>query len=318
VLTDGMVAGGNPAFAFTCNQCHTLNVAAGFFGGDGDSSFDGETQIFKVPHLRNLYARVGMFGINGLGGNTGPQIRGYGVLHDGSVDTVLSFVSAGAFTFPGANAAERNQNRRDMAELMFAFDSDLAPILGQQVTVDSAGTGVPLLAAGGTVNDRLGLLIARAAVTAPRDECDLVVKGEIDGEPRGWWLSGADAYTPDRDGDPAQTLSELLALAQVPGRSLTFSCVPGGSGPRIGIDRDEDGIRDGSECGDVSLDGVVGENDAVLLRRALAQVPGAALALPDKCDVAGAASCDIVDAVVIARTASGLAPGAAQTCAAAL
>jgi hypothetical protein len=93
--------------------------------------------------------------------------------------------------------------------------------------------------------------------------------------------------------------------------------VPGGSGQRIGIDRGEDGIRDGSQCGDVSLDGVIAESDAVLLRRALAQIPGASLAVPGKCNVAGAASCDIVDAVVLARSASALAPGASQNCAAA-
>src|SRR6185436_2476628 len=36
--------------AASCNGCHTLNPAAGFFGGDGGSSVEGETQEFKVPH----------------------------------------------------------------------------------------------------------------------------------------------------------------------------------------------------------------------------------------------------------------------------
>ena len=34
----------------------------GFFGTDGKLSFEIETQIFKVPHLRNMYTKVGMFG----------------------------------------------------------------------------------------------------------------------------------------------------------------------------------------------------------------------------------------------------------------
>ncbi len=47
----------------TCNGCHTLNASLGFFGTNGGSSFENETQEFKVPHMRNAYAKVGMFGI---------------------------------------------------------------------------------------------------------------------------------------------------------------------------------------------------------------------------------------------------------------
>ena len=40
-----------------------MNPAAGFFGTDGESSIEGEPQEFKIPHLRNLYQKVGMFGM---------------------------------------------------------------------------------------------------------------------------------------------------------------------------------------------------------------------------------------------------------------
>ena len=30
-------------------------------------TFEGETQAFKVPHLRNVYAKVGMFGSPSVG-----------------------------------------------------------------------------------------------------------------------------------------------------------------------------------------------------------------------------------------------------------
>ena len=46
--------------------------------------------------MRNLYHKVGMFGLSAGGPHTGDQIRGFGFLHDGSVDTVESFVSAAA------------------------------------------------------------------------------------------------------------------------------------------------------------------------------------------------------------------------------
>ncbi|MBW2495313.1 MAG: SMP-30/gluconolactonase/LRE family protein, partial [Deltaproteobacteria bacterium] len=98
----------------SCNDCHTLDPSNGFFGGDGRSTFDAGTEIFKVPHLRNMYQKVGMFGEaepepvnNGLIGSVtafdgpfthqGDQVRGYGYTHDGSVDTLFRFVSASLF-----------------------------------------------------------------------------------------------------------------------------------------------------------------------------------------------------------------------------
>jgi hypothetical protein len=38
----------------------------------------------------------------------------------------------------------------------------------------------------------------------------------------------------------------LLAAAQTPGQELTFTAVPPGSGERIALDRDEDGVLNSS------------------------------------------------------------------------
>ena len=52
-----------------CETCHTVDLTQGFFGGDGFSSVEGEPQEFKIPHLRNQYQKVGMFGVPpGVGG----------------------------------------------------------------------------------------------------------------------------------------------------------------------------------------------------------------------------------------------------------
>ena len=48
--------------SFTCNGCHALDPSNGSFGTGGNQSFEGLPQIVKIPHLRNLYAKVGMFG----------------------------------------------------------------------------------------------------------------------------------------------------------------------------------------------------------------------------------------------------------------
>ena len=70
-------------------------------------SLDKKTQTVKVPHLRNMYQKVGMFGmplndavIPGDGVFMGDQIRGFGFLHDDSVDTLFRFHSIPQFNFP--------------------------------------------------------------------------------------------------------------------------------------------------------------------------------------------------------------------------
>src|SRR5690606_21177479 len=49
---------------FTCEGCHRTDPSQGFFGTDGFQSFEGETQIVKIPHLRNVYTKIGAFGVS--------------------------------------------------------------------------------------------------------------------------------------------------------------------------------------------------------------------------------------------------------------
>jgi YVTN family beta-propeller protein len=222
-----------------CNGCHTLDPAAGFFGSDGESTFEAEPQLFKVAHLRNAYSKVGMFGfpaaalIGGTGGggnqHMGDQIRGYGFLHDGSVDTLFRFLSAGVFS------TMTDTQRRNLEQLVLAFDSNHAPIVGQQITRG--------MAAGADVNARVALLAERADA----GECELVVKGILDGEARGWLRQSNGRFLSDRAADPTIGLPGLFNQSAIPGQERTFTCVPPGTGMRIGIDRDEDGARDRDE-----------------------------------------------------------------------
>lgn len=46
---------------------------------------------------------------------------------------------------------------------------------------------------------------------------------------------------------PLYSPKELQTLARQNGNSLTFTCVPPGSGQRIGLDRDADGLLNGDE-----------------------------------------------------------------------
>jgi len=225
---------------FNCNGCHTLDktvnatpdgsfsVETGFFGSDGFSTFEGESQMFKVAHLRNTYTKVGMFGL-APGPHTGPQIRGYGVLHDGAVDTVFNFLSAGVFSL--SNAQQTRLQR-----FVMAFDSNLAPVVGQQVTLSST-VNTP------GVNNRVTLLQARAAA----GECDLVVRTVVAGEPRGGMRLPDGTFQLDREADATISDPDLRASALLAGQEVTYTCVPPGSGQRVGLDRDEDGAFDRDE-----------------------------------------------------------------------
>jgi YVTN family beta-propeller protein len=217
-----------------CNGCHTLDPAAGFFGTDGEMSFEGETQDFKIPHLRNMYQKIGMFGmpaVPGLSGSSahqGDQVRGFGFLHDGAIDTLFRFHGAAVFSLTDAE-------QRNLEAFMLAFDTNLAPIVGQQITLTSTNAAV--------AGPRINLLNARAAA----NECEVTVKGTVAGEARGAVRLSSGQFQTDREGDPLLTDAQVRALAATPGQELTYTCAPPGSGIRLGVDRDEDGFFDRDE-----------------------------------------------------------------------
>ena len=220
-----------------CNTCHALDIPNGFFGTDGFSSFEGEMQEFKIPHLRNLYQKIGMFGFpNGAPGITGtgpvgPQVRGFGFLHDGAISTVFIFLHAQVFTF------QTDTQRRNVEAFVLSMDTGLRPIVGQQMSLTPATVNDT------TVTGRIDLLIARDDA----GDCDLVVKGIINGEARGAVYVGNNNFQPDRNSDAVISKTALRNLAAANGQEQVYTCVPPGSGIRIGVDRDLDGFFDRTE-----------------------------------------------------------------------
>jgi len=153
--------------------------------------------------------------------------RGFGYIHDGSVESLFEFLQFGGFNF------SNDQQRRDVAAFLMAFSTQTHAGVGAQVTLPQPADAGP-----GPAVDAL-ITIAETGQTG------LVVKGLVDGEPRGYYLAGPDAFQSDRE---AEILDEttMLALAG-PGAELTFTLVPSGSAVRIGVDRDLDGVFDQDE-----------------------------------------------------------------------
>ncbi|MEM9173711.1 MAG: beta-propeller fold lactonase family protein [Myxococcota bacterium] len=232
-----------------CQTCHVIDAANGHFGGDGRTTFDAEPQVFKVPHLRNLYQKVGMFGFQDISRTDGPfthqgdQIRGSGFAHDGVFDTMDRFLSVDVFSISSAEQA-------DLAAFIMVFPTDLAPIVGQQVTL------TPALLAGADaadVNERADLILARAGTAFTSEilggattECDAIARVVEAGgtTPVGYLRQVDGRFLPD-DGSASITSAALRAKATVAGQEVTLSCVPPGSGTRMSIDRDEDGVLNG-------------------------------------------------------------------------
>jgi len=234
--------------AANCSGCHTLNASRGQFGTLGATTFEDEPQEFKIPQLKNMYTKVGMFGTPSThfahippddAEHQGEQIRGFGFLHDGSFATVSDFLQGEIFTM-------NDLQRGVLEQFMLAFDTTFAPIVGQQITLTADNAAV--------VGMRIDLLTARAMtrftlIDQPDAmECDLVAKAVVGGEARGYLLNVASgAFQSDRVGEPAIAAAQLRGLANAAGHEVTYTCVPPGEGARLGIDRDGDTLFDRDE-----------------------------------------------------------------------
>ena len=279
----------NPAMvvdtAFHCNGCHIVDREGnaefgvdkpGFFGTDGSNTFAFIQQFLKIPHMRNQYQKVGMFGMpnnakylsddpfTGLSpdmsfneffghvffGNENPhvgdQVRGFGYTHDGSTDTIFRFHNTVGFLPrpPGTVTPIDPGN---------GFNLDITPAamitrrqLEQYVLVFDSnffpvmGQQVTLTKKNAnTAGPRIDLLMARADL----GECDLVAKKSD----RGFLYQGDGIFLRNKSNKASISDAKLRSKAKNKDDAVTYTCVPPGSGRRIALDRDEDGFLDGDE-----------------------------------------------------------------------
>ena len=83
----------------------------------------------KTAHLRNVYQKVGRFN------RPGPQVSGFGIVHDGSLDTIVNFLKLDVFHIPGKTGEERDRVRRDLNAFVMAFHTGMAASVGLQETL---------------------------------------------------------------------------------------------------------------------------------------------------------------------------------------
>lgn len=272
-LAEDSLLNGHETDGVNCEGCHGLDAEKGFYGTRGEVAHGGEIQILKVPQLRNLYTRVGMFGLPDRDGflpshtkqHQGDQIRGFGFLHDGATDQLINFLKGGVFDNGEApcpeglgveHGCEFNSGfvgipnetvRQGLVDFMMEFDADIAPIVGQQITLKQGATTAQLA--------RLDLLEQRASTPFVSkvlggnvNECDLIAKGLVNNHQVSYlYNSTASRYQPDtRNGDKLSS-SDMRQAAIGNGNVITFTCLVPGAGEQMALDSDLDGTYNQDE-----------------------------------------------------------------------
>lgn len=208
---------------FSCNRCHELPT-----GSDRkvtSASSLGREQGTKVPQLRNMHEKIGLFK------DGTPATRGFGYTHTGEFPTIDEFLHLPNFNF--GDGAAGDQKRTDVIAFVLSMAVDTHAGVGIQATLngDAANDAVE--------RPRLDSLLALA------DEGDvgLIAKGLVAGVSRGYRYDGFGVFQSDRAEQKLAT-ADLIAAAGA-ASPITWTIVPRGLQTRAGIDRNSDGIYDG-------------------------------------------------------------------------
>ncbi len=198
----------------TCADCHGDNRPIGGLVVAGGAL--GLSQSFRAPSLHLAHERAGF----DPGSNAGR--RGFGYGHDGSISSVRAYLSLPRFSLS-------EQERLDLEAYVHCFGTDTFAGVGAQCTI-----GGP---AGSAQSARFGELVA----IATDGHAELVVTGRLDGVRRGFLLNPATGrFDSDRAGESIG-IAGLRNLADA-NQPLTATLVPIGSGERLALDRDQDGV----------------------------------------------------------------------------
>lgn len=208
----------------TCNSCHASQP------GPGSNLTIVQRanlpQPVKVPTLRNIYQKLNFSNIHGTS-----SVGGFGLSTNGQTATLIELLSAPILGGFGNNP----QAQLDVGAFVLSFDTGIAPAVGYTRTITPANMGDPAIAS--------DWAMLQGQVTA--GNIDLILKGTINGHAHGLlYLPATNNYETDTTGLGPFTQAQLLSFVTA-GDTLSVMGVPVGSGVRMGVDRDLDGVLDG-------------------------------------------------------------------------
>ncbi len=261
-LPDGDARNGRALFELgLCSGCHTRDTGEGTSwtledgvyrpippGPDGEAHHllvptAGFTNVtMKVPQLRSLYERTGA-DFSQL-----ESTAGFGLLHDGSFDSLSRFVSL--------RDARDDQETADLIAYLLSISGGSEELGSPATLLDAPATkgasthaavGRQVTIADGAAPPAAALaLLDSLAEQAELGRIGLVARARRDGEARGWvYRRGSGRFASDRRGEELER--QALLAGAGPGAEVTFTAVPQGSQVRLGVDRDGDGAWDGDE-----------------------------------------------------------------------
>jgi hypothetical protein len=215
----------------TCVSCHTsvpgpgTNLQVRIPAGTGPSS----EQPFKNPHLRNLYQKT-----NTNFNKGGVSVNGFGFNHDGEISGLLAQVTQNSF--PIFEKSDPIKQAVEAFEL--CFDTGTPPAVGYSRTLTSVTVGTA------AAQSDWSTLQSQAS----SGTIDLIANGTIQGQVQGLlYLPASGTYETDTTGVGPFTQAQLTTFIQN-GDTLTIMGVPLGSGSRMALDRNLDGVKNGDEA----------------------------------------------------------------------
>jgi DNA-binding beta-propeller fold protein YncE len=208
----------------TCNSCHTDP-------GPGTNRLivihETGDQPMKNRQLRGVYQKLHFNNAAGA-----QSIDGFGLNHDGAVAGLFQLLSS-TTEFP--KIANNPTDKRNLEAYVLCFDTGTAPAVGFTRTVTAANVG--------STSAQSDWNMLQNQATA--GNIDLIANGTLNGQLHGLLYNPAAAtYQTDTTGLGPFTQAQLTSMIQA-GDTLSFMGVPPGSGQRMGIDRNLDGILDG-------------------------------------------------------------------------
>lgn len=213
---------GSGSLGLKCNTCHV--VPTGTDRSITPAQALQEPQSFKVPHLRNIYQKMRFTNAPGA-----QSLLGFGLVHDGMDPSLFAFLSRPVF---GAFANDAVV-KRNVSAFVQCFDTGTAPAVGYSKTVNGNNYN--------TLSSEWTMLESQAAA----GNIDLVVRSVRLGVVRNFvYQPGSGNYRPHKQSLPAVARANIVADILNAGVATVMG-VPPGSGVRLGIDRNLDGILDG-------------------------------------------------------------------------
>jgi YVTN family beta-propeller protein len=210
----------------SCNSCHKSTPGPG-----SDLNIvqrPNLSQPMRVPVLLDIYQKLTFS--NQPGSLT---IGGFGLGNDGQLAGLIELIQQpilGVF-------ASDPQGQLDVAAFLMSFDTGMAPAVGYTRTVTPANVN------SSSITSDWALLQNQAVA----GNIDLIAKGTINGKVHGLLYQVAtNNYETDTTGLGPFTQAQLIADITA-GDTLSVMGVPVGSGVRMGIDRNLDGILDGDQ-----------------------------------------------------------------------